>query len=551
MLVARAVGHLRDLGVNKVVARVPSARHREILMRIMGFSHGNALVKILPSTNEVPDKEISGISFKPLGEEGDGLVHENWLKMWEEAGVNSSLIKPEHENMTMNFITEARASLHYQTFAAIDMQTGLPVGSVSCQVHAGTAPSSLCPRTGAVWAVYVQPKFRRRGIATHLMKNIFRYFEELSLQEISLIYASDAGRCVYEGLGFSKLDVLVLDSLSLKSLLVPFIPQTTYTDELWARQWELQDMMDELRCATMRSGVEPHLCDCMLRALIDSVPYQIDAISAANKDAVTLACLKSVRKAHRTVFKKKKELLHALCSASGKGFSIKDLNTPQLMAAKFDRLSAHWEEFVVSCGYSPVWSWLCNMAQRPLSHTNSQLSDGSRSLTVLDLCCGVGLPGQTLRLMGFTGRLVGSDISKGMLNKAALRCCYDELYIADSQTTLCVPDSTVDVVVCSGSIELLDVASVLRVCHRALRPRAELWVSFQWHEETFQENPTEHQSITGLSREQIIHHLTNAGFNTLETLECPKAFVTPKPQPSTTAVRLCDIPYIFCRCTRL
>ena len=72
--------------------------------------------------------------------------------------------------------------------------------------------------------------------------------------------------------------------------------------------------------------------------------------------------------------------------------------------------------------YEYVFEWLVKQYKSNPLDKNS---------IILDHCCGVGLQGQTLRLLGFEGKLIGCDISKGMLIKAYNRGIYDDLFIQD------------------------------------------------------------------------------------------------------------------------
>jgi len=69
--------------------------------------------------------------------------------------------------------------------------------------------------------------------------------------------------------------------------------------------------------------------------------------------------------------------------------------------------------------------------------------------SVLDAGCGTGLVGAELRARGWTGRLVGVDLSPGMLGRADARGGYDRL-VAASLSAVPLPDAAVGAVLASG-----------------------------------------------------------------------------------------------------
>ena len=74
---------------------------------------------------------------------------------------------------------------------------------------AGVIPRRLLPRPRAprggmeayVLNVYTEPEHRRRGLAKRLMREVLAWARRQKAVQVSL-HASDAGRPVYEGLGF-------------------------------------------------------------------------------------------------------------------------------------------------------------------------------------------------------------------------------------------------------------------------------------------------------------------------------------------------------------
>lgn len=65
------------------------------------------------------------------------------------------------------------------------------------------SPSFLRGRIGEVLNVYTMPQYRRKGIATELMKNLMAFSKEQELDYIKLI-ATKSGYPVYKKLGFQE-----------------------------------------------------------------------------------------------------------------------------------------------------------------------------------------------------------------------------------------------------------------------------------------------------------------------------------------------------------
>jgi GNAT superfamily N-acetyltransferase len=69
-------------------------------------------------------------------------------------------------------------------------------------------PETLTQREALVVNVYVQPEYRRRGIARHLMLAILEWCGGQGIERVAL-HASDMGRPLYESLGFAPSTELI------------------------------------------------------------------------------------------------------------------------------------------------------------------------------------------------------------------------------------------------------------------------------------------------------------------------------------------------------
>ena len=115
--------------------------------------------------------------------------------------------------------------------------------------------------------------------------------------------------------------------------------------------------------------------------------------------------------------------------------------------------------------------WHPQIAHRLVEH--AQIRQGQH---ILDIATGTGMVAiEAAQLVGFAGRVVGVDISTGMLKQAkrkieALGLNNIELVLADAEK-LNFPANSFDVVLCSSAlIWMADIPKTLRLWHQLLKP---------------------------------------------------------------------------------
>lgn len=132
----------------------------------------------------------------------DTLIAEHFYKMWRDNDVSAKFIEFDWLKITLEFIDRARQELSYQAFVAeLD---GRVVGSVGCQLFAGLYPLILTAeyrKYGYIWGVYVEPKYRRKGIAKQLTNKAIEYLKSKNCTR-AILHASPSGKPVYSALGF-------------------------------------------------------------------------------------------------------------------------------------------------------------------------------------------------------------------------------------------------------------------------------------------------------------------------------------------------------------
>src|SRR4051812_9175039 len=133
---------------------------------------------------------------------------------------------------------------------------------------------------------------------------------------------------------------------------------------------------------------------------------------------------------------------------------------PREVADRYDEWAKGYDHDLAS------WSY-----QAPEVVADIVVSLAPTTASVLDVGCGTGLVGRALRTRGFSGQMLGLDISQESL-RSALRCgAYDGVARADLQQPLPHAADSVDSLVCVGVMTYLpDVDAVWRELARVVRP---------------------------------------------------------------------------------
>ncbi|MBE9227518.1 GNAT family N-acetyltransferase [Phormidium sp. LEGE 05292] len=132
----------------------------------------------------------------------DTLIAEHFYQLWRDNDVSANFIESNWRKITLEFIDRARQELSYQAFVAeLD---GRVVGSVGCQLFAGLYPHILTAeyrKYGYIWGVYVEPEYRRKGIAKQLTNKALEYLKSKNCTR-AILHASLSGKPVYSALSF-------------------------------------------------------------------------------------------------------------------------------------------------------------------------------------------------------------------------------------------------------------------------------------------------------------------------------------------------------------
>jgi ribosomal protein S18 acetylase RimI-like enzyme len=161
-------------------------------------------------------------TLKEAKTEDDWIIAEHFYKLWLDNDIPPESIKDNWQETILDFIKIARQQLSYKAFIAEvnnpennqnHKDNNQVIASVSCQIFAGLYPHAIKEeyrKYGYIWGVYVEPNYRRQGLATQLTKTAVDYLKSLNCTRV-VLNASPTGKPVYSNLGFCESNLMHLD----------------------------------------------------------------------------------------------------------------------------------------------------------------------------------------------------------------------------------------------------------------------------------------------------------------------------------------------------
>jgi ribosomal protein S18 acetylase RimI-like enzyme len=141
----------------------------------------------------------------------DSLIAQHFYQMWRDNDVPDEAMNANWLDITLKFIAQARQELFYQAFVAeVD---SVIVGSVGCQLFSGLYPNVFTAQYrnfGYIWGVYVEPAYRKQGIAKQLTQSAMSHLKAIGCTRV-VLNASPSGKPVYSSLGFAESNAMELD----------------------------------------------------------------------------------------------------------------------------------------------------------------------------------------------------------------------------------------------------------------------------------------------------------------------------------------------------
>jgi len=532
-LVERCIKHWHSIGCKSAVLIYASDAGRRIYER-QGFAKDNLLfLDLLPSksvANSVPETKNYDFVVTPAGAKSDLVVINNWRKVWLDRGKSSSALRKDVGPATQNFIERARNKLEFQSFVARD-SAGNVIGSVACQTWEGPLPLVIEQRTfklGSIWGLYVEPESRGQGVGKDLLRHCNEHLASIGCKRAITLATSQAAADWLRHCGFDPSNAM---TMTLNGTAPEVLAANSPAFQLPSNV-TVEAVVDLRNAHKSLADSETQHLSWLLRA-------NANQLRALDLGWEVETAVVGVQKIHGLWMDPGDNWFTRNVKRFGKGFDMEMLGKDKaLLASKFDRLSPNYEAWTLG-NRSVVEDWVAST----LRSTSAEGSIGPQTHLV-DVACGAGLMGHTIRMLGFRGMMSGVDVSSGMVDEARGRSCYDALWTEDVREGVSVDSGAADVVLCTGAMELLNPRASLNDFHRMLAPRGQLWVSFQTEQA---QASTAHQHVTGMARAAIERLVLDSGFEIKSAVECPAAFYTPSPAQDGS---LMPVPYLFMLCIR-
>jgi ribosomal protein S18 acetylase RimI-like enzyme len=154
----------------------------------------------------------STITIRSATPTDDALIAAHFYQMCRDNDIPAEAIAANWQAEVQHYLDEARRSIGYQAFVAEVNDSGQSktVGSAGCQRFAGLYPKILKAsyrQDGYIWGVYVDPVFRRQGIATQLIDQVIVYLRSIGCTH-AVLNASPSGKLLYSHLGFADSNLM-------------------------------------------------------------------------------------------------------------------------------------------------------------------------------------------------------------------------------------------------------------------------------------------------------------------------------------------------------
>lgn len=135
------------------------------------------------------------------------IIAEHVCYIAYELGLLPRSIRQDWLEKTIKFIERARRELCYKGFVA-ELDDKI-IGSASCQILELYPMVSDQYQKGYIWGVYVEPSYRRQGVATELMQKAMNYLKDIGCTK-AVLHASEQGKLLYSSLGYTESNEMVV-----------------------------------------------------------------------------------------------------------------------------------------------------------------------------------------------------------------------------------------------------------------------------------------------------------------------------------------------------
>jgi len=147
------------------------------------------------------------LTIREVIKHDEAIIAEHLCQIVCELGFPPNSIRQDWLEKTIQFIDYAHRELRYKGFVA-ELNDKI-IGSASCQILELYPMVSDQYQKGYIWGVYVEPSYRRQGVATKLMHKAMIYLKEIGCTK-AVLHASEQGKLLYSGLGYTESNEMVV-----------------------------------------------------------------------------------------------------------------------------------------------------------------------------------------------------------------------------------------------------------------------------------------------------------------------------------------------------
>ena len=137
--------------------------------------------------------------------------------MFEEMGYSDKNALDVMDTKFKPWVTRKMAGAEYRHWFATNAAGAIAAGAGVWVMEWAALPFDQSERRGNLMNVYTERDFRRLGLAKRLTSTILEWCRENKIETVTL-QASDAGRAMYESLGFRATNEMMLQLVSGKEL---------------------------------------------------------------------------------------------------------------------------------------------------------------------------------------------------------------------------------------------------------------------------------------------------------------------------------------------
>ncbi|MFX0184575.1 MAG: GNAT family N-acetyltransferase [Candidatus Hodarchaeota archaeon] len=128
------------------------------------------------------------------------------IALFQEMGhINDLSTEKSFRKILERYFTEALSKNEFLSWVA-EINGKIIASSGLVILKKPPTPRNPSGKEAYIMNMYTSPKWRKRGIATRLLEEIFSFLREIKINKISL-HATDIGVSVYEKMGFQTSDL--------------------------------------------------------------------------------------------------------------------------------------------------------------------------------------------------------------------------------------------------------------------------------------------------------------------------------------------------------